>query len=152
MADSNAKGKRGEREFAKWVRDTFDLDAERNAQQYKGGGSGNPDVFVPGLDYIHFEVKRNEQIGIGTKLLADAMEQATNDADILVPVVVWRRSRQPWMWTQRIEQRIGCPGTGALWTATAEDAIRAALEQVAIDAKMFESAKDFANKTKGSQE
>jgi Holliday junction resolvase len=87
--NSKNKGKRGELEWAKWLRDNGCPDARRG-QQY-AGGSESPDV-VGGIGGLHFEVKRTEQIR-----LVEAIEQAKNDAgNSKVPVVVWRKNNYPW--------------------------------------------------------
>ena len=99
---SRDKGKRGEREAARWLRDTFGLEAERNAQQYKGGGAANADVLCPALPCVHFEVKRNEAMQVGTDLLEKAMRQAEKDAGDRMPLVLWRRNRMRWQATMRV--------------------------------------------------
>ena len=71
--------------------------AHRNEQRFKGGYN-NPDVSAEGLERYHFEVKRVERLNI-----AEAMRQATADAAGRVPVVVHRRSREPWLITLPLE-------------------------------------------------
>ena len=88
MTNSRRKGKVGELEWAKFLRD-HGYEARRG-QQYKGGGD-SPDV--TGLPGIHQEVKRVEQFS-----LYSAMDQSKRDAaDAEVPIVVHRRNRKPWV-------------------------------------------------------
>lgn len=88
MTNSRRKGKDGELEWAKFLRD-HGYDARRG-QQYKGGGD-SPDV--TGLPGIHQEVKRVEQFS-----LYKALDQSKRDAaDAEVPIVIHRRNRQPWV-------------------------------------------------------
>lgn len=88
--NSKDKGKRGEREWAKWLRLHADCQDARRGQQY-AGGSESPDV-VGGISGLHFEVKRTEKLQ-----LVPALEQAEDDRGFYdVPVVVWRKSRMSW--------------------------------------------------------
>lgn len=89
MVNSNQKGKRGEREFAAYLRE-YGVEARRS-QQY-AGGHDSQDVLhdIPG---IHFEVKRTEALQ-----LHPAMEQAAEDAtEGDIPVVAFRRNRGKWV-------------------------------------------------------
>ena len=89
MVNSKRKGKVGELEWSKFLRDHGYEDARRG-QQYKGGGD-SPDV--TGLPGIHQEVKRVEQFSLYT-----ALDQSKRDAaDAEVPIVVHRRNRKPWV-------------------------------------------------------
>lgn len=90
---SRAKGKRGELEVAHQFQSAGFPEARR-AQQYSGIAEGTADVIgVPGL---HVEVKRVERLN-----LAAAYEQSARDAltagDSDIPIVVHRKSREPWM-------------------------------------------------------
>lgn len=87
--NSNQKGKRGEREFAAFLKQ-HGIEARRG-QQFTGGGD-SPDV-VHSLEGIHFEVKRTE-----TLRLWAAIEQAETDrADADIPVVAHRPNRKDWI-------------------------------------------------------
>jgi len=91
--NSRAKGCRGEVEFAKEL-GFFGINARRGQQSY--GSSITPDVIhdMPG---VWFEVKFNEKMYACSRLLDEALEQAMNDAPKqMMPVVVWRRSRDRW--------------------------------------------------------
>lgn len=90
------KGKRGERAAAKAVSDAFGCQARRGVQ-YKGGdGSADIDVSIPG---VHWEVKfvEREQVRLW-------VEQASRDAGELLPVVLHRKSRKPWLVTMPLER------------------------------------------------
>ena len=92
--NSRSKGKRGELEWAAWLRDNLGLDARRG-QQFHGGGD-SPDV-VGGIPGTHAEVKRVEALN-----LSKAMAQAVGDcAAGSVPYVAHRRNRGEWMVTLR---------------------------------------------------
>lgn len=90
--NSKQKGKRGELELAKVLRD-YGFEARRG-QQYKGGAD-SPDVI--GLDGIHIEVKRVERLN-----LSDAMAQSIRDAGDDVPIVAHRKNREEWLVTMRL--------------------------------------------------
>lgn len=87
--NSKQKGKRGELEIAKILRE-YGYNARRG-QQYSGA-SGDPDVI--GLKDIHIEVKRTKQNTYPYKW----MEQAKHDARIGErPTVFFRRDRDNWL-------------------------------------------------------
>lgn len=85
------KGKRGEREFAKLLRDHGWNDARRG-QQYNGIDGQD----VVGLPGCHIEVKRVERLDLNA-----AMSQAIRDAasDCALPIVAHRRNNMPWLVT-----------------------------------------------------
>lgn len=83
------KGKAGEREVARILKDHGYSDARRG-QQFQGSPD-SPDV--TGLPGFHLEVKRTEQCR-----LYDYIEQAKNDAgEDEIPVVVHRQNRKEWI-------------------------------------------------------
>ena len=84
---SREKGKRGEREFAIYLR-SHGYDAHRGVQ-YQGGPE-SPDVI--GLPGVHIEVKRTEQLR-----LYDWLEQAKNDAGPKIPLIAHRKNNQDWV-------------------------------------------------------
>ena len=86
--NSRNKGKRGELEFAQFLRD-HGYENARRGQQFRGG-QDSPDVV--GVDGVHFEVKRTER----TDLYA-WMEQAKRDAGVDLPVVIHRKNRGEWL-------------------------------------------------------
>ncbi len=86
--NSNAKGKRGEREFAAFLRE-LGVEARRG-QQYDGTEGRDVIADLPGY---HFEVKRNEALR-----LREAVAQAATDArEDEVPVVVHRWNHGKWL-------------------------------------------------------
>ena len=88
--NSRSKGKRGELEAAKLLKD-FGYDARRG-QQFSGA-NGDPDIV--GLPGIHIEVKRVEKLNI-----EKAVEQSCLDAKLgELPIVLHRKNRQPWLVT-----------------------------------------------------
>jgi len=90
MTNSRRKGKDGELELARILRD-YGYDARRG-QQYSGA---NGDADVVGLPGIHIEVKRYEVMQPGDLLKAD--RQARRDADSSeLPVVFYREDRKKW--------------------------------------------------------
>lgn len=89
MVNSCQKGKRGEREWAKYLRDNFQTQARRGRQY--SGSPDSPDVISN--DGHHYEVKRCERLD-----LYQAMEQALNDANSeKIPTVVWKKNRKDWL-------------------------------------------------------
>ena len=90
--NSNSKGKRGEREWAKWLRDNCNCNDARRGQQYQGGAD-SPDV-VCGIPNTHCEVKRVEKLN-----LTHAMAQACADSGDAIPYVAHRKNMGEWMVT-----------------------------------------------------
>lgn len=85
--NSKQKGKRGELEFASFLKDRG-IAAHRSAQYC--GKNGDADV-VTDLDNLHFEVKRTE-----TFSPYKALEQATQDCRNKVAVVAHKKNRSEW--------------------------------------------------------
>ena len=97
MVNGRDKGARGERELANILK-SYGYDARRG-QQFCGA---NGDADVVGLPGIHIECKRTE-----TLYLYKAFMQAVRDArDGEVPVVMHRRSKQPWLVIMSLEDFI----------------------------------------------
>lgn len=89
--NSRNKGKRGELEFARLLRD-HGFDGARRGQQYSGA---NGDADVIGIDGLHIEVKRVEKLN-----LQDAFDQAKRDARTgEIPVVAHRKNNCEWLIT-----------------------------------------------------
>ena len=88
--NSRAKGARGEREWAQWLRDNLGIEARRG-QQF-AGGTDSPDVI--GLEGSHAEVKRVEKLN-----LSNAMAQAVRDCGDNLPYVAHRKNGGDWMIT-----------------------------------------------------
>lgn len=93
--NSKSKGKRGELELAKKLRD-LGFDARRTAQ-YNGKETGSLADLV-GIDGVHIEVKRVEKLNIDT-----AMEQAIRDSkESEAPMVFHRKNGKPWLVTMTL--------------------------------------------------
>lgn len=89
MTNSRRKGKEGELELARWLRERGI--AARRGQQFRGGAD-SPDI-VAELEGFHIEVKRTERLSI-----YEALGKATVDAAYgSVPVVFHRQSRRNWV-------------------------------------------------------
>lgn len=92
--NSREKGKRGELEAAKVLRE-YGYNTRRGVQ-YCGA---NGDADVVGLPGIHLEIKRTERLN-----LDKAYEQSVRDArDDEVPVVMHRKNRSQWMVSMSLE-------------------------------------------------
>ena len=95
--NSRNKGKRGELELAKKLRE-YGYDSRRG-QQYSGA---NGDADVVGLPGIHIECKRVEKLNI-----YDAISQAKHDAKAEeMPVVVHRKNNSEWLVTLPLDDWI----------------------------------------------
>ena len=95
--NSKRKGNQAERELLRILQE-YGVDAHRNDQRYIGGVD-NPDISVRmGPVSVHVECKRVERLQ-----LAAALRQAHRDANgHALPVVVHRRSREPWIVSMEI--------------------------------------------------
>lgn len=98
---SRNKGKVGEREAAAWLRkwigpDGRHVTASRGVQH--SGRTGQPDV-RHSIPDVHIEVKRCEAVRLGRESLADALRQSQRDRNSheVLPIVMYRNNRQPWM-------------------------------------------------------
>ena len=91
--NSCQKGKRGEREWAEFMRDHYGLAARRGAQFC--GSPDSPDV-VGGWPGTHCEVKRVEKLNIYA-----AIEQAMADCGDAIPYVAHRANGRIWLVTHR---------------------------------------------------
>lgn len=88
--NSRAKGKRGELDAAKYLREVLGCPHARRSQQYCGtADSADIAEAIPG---VHIEVKRTEALSLYT-----ALDQAKRDCGDGLPVVMHRRNRQPWV-------------------------------------------------------
>jgi hypothetical protein len=87
--NSRAKGCRGERDFAEFLRLYLNVAARRGVQY--AGGPDSPDIV---LDIpIHFEVKRAERLDV-----YKGMEQAIKDSrGFKVPALAWRKNNKEWL-------------------------------------------------------
>ena len=98
--NSRQKGARIEREAAKLLKG-FGFTVERNARN--GKSAADLDLSAdPALCNIHLEIKGDRSIGLATKALTAAMDQAQTDSGGKPWGVLWKQHRGPWVLTQRI--------------------------------------------------
>ena len=101
--NSRSKGKKGEQELAKLLRE-FGFENAKRGVQYSGL-QGDADI-IDALPGIHIECKRAE-----TVRLDEWMEQSARDASAefkktgkpVVPVVIHRKNRQEWRITMELK-------------------------------------------------
>ena len=122
--NSRSKGKRGELEWAAYLRDHLGLEARRGQQH--SGSPDSPDV-VGGIPLTHAEVKRVEALNINK-----AMEQAERDCGANIPYVAHRRNRKPWLVTLRAADltrfALAIVGSGQIAEYLAEDSADASVD------------------------
>ncbi len=95
--NSKQKGKRGELEAVKLLRDFGFLNVRRSVQYNGKAEDGQPDIV--GVQGVHIEVKRNERLNVN-----EAMDQAIRDSqDGETPIVLHRKNNKPWLVTMRAE-------------------------------------------------
>jgi len=93
--NSRRKGKNGELEAAKFLRDLFGWVCGRTQQHC--GTADSADLRVEQTPQLWWEVKRNERLNV-TK----AMEIAISQSGRRTPVLMHRRSRSEWLLTIRV--------------------------------------------------
>jgi hypothetical protein len=92
LTNSKQKGKRGELELVKRLKDILPGKPWRRSQQFCGA---NGDADVVGVKDLHIECKRVEA---GTKKVYDWLDQAERDArSDQVPVIMHKANLQPWL-------------------------------------------------------
>lgn len=93
--NSRQKGKRGELELAKVLREHgYDT---RRGQQYSGTETSADVVGLPG---IHIECKRVENLNV-YNALTQAIRDTGESGDL--PAVFHRKNNQPWLVTMRLD-------------------------------------------------
>ena len=95
--NSKQKGKRGELELAKALRQ-YGYDVRRSVQYNGKAEEGQPDLL--GLPHIHVECKRTEKLK-----LYDAVDQAKRDSEGTeqLPVVFHRKNNCEWVAIMTLE-------------------------------------------------
>lgn len=90
MPYANQKGKRGENEFCRWLKDKLELDwlPERNYNQADGHSAD-----IVELDCFTIEVKRREQLNLDAWWLQVVIAAREHGGS---PVVAFRQNRKPW--------------------------------------------------------
>ena len=104
--NSRQKGRRGEAELAKILRETYGFEEARRGQQFSGA---NGDADVIGITGIHIECKYVERLNI-----FEAYEQSCRDAKAenefkqreAIPTVFHRKNHKPWLVTMGLEDFI----------------------------------------------
>ena len=102
MTNSRTKGKLGELEAAKVLAEILGMEVRRS-QQYSGAGH-TADLY--GLPGVHVEVKRTESFRLW-KAVGQASADASADD---VPVVLHRKSREPWVVIVKLEDLVKLSG------------------------------------------
>ena len=82
-------GAKAERDARRWLIG-LGFNVSQRQSQYRSGVTDGNELIVEGV--LAVEVKRHKDIGLGTKKLADACEQAKRDA------VTWTTSMMPRPW------------------------------------------------------
>lgn len=118
MTNSRQKGKRIELKAVHFLR-SLGFQAERTAQHC--GKSGDAaDVRSRDLE-LHLEVKGDKKIGLGTKELEEACNQAERDSQGRPWVFLWWEHRKGWRLTKE--------RTCGYWTLAGDMQIKDYLEQ-----------------------
>ncbi len=106
---SRMKGKLGEREAAKFLRE-LGFTTARRSQQYCGGESSS-DVMCDECPNVHIEVKYGYPIAkfnVGNSLHDAACDQALNDSQGRPWIVLWKpKGNRLWLATTAIETEFG---------------------------------------------
>lgn len=89
MPNPIKKGKAGEVEFCKWLKDNLGIIVERNYNQSQGGADVITDNFL-------FEVKRREQLDLDTWWQQVCVANKSKHNGELIPVVAFRQNRKKW--------------------------------------------------------
>ncbi len=98
MANSDSKGKRGERELCRKLR-SIGFGAIRSAQVTGAKDHSHSSDIITSLDpVIRFEVKRGyEDMSVPSAQFVDWWQQATDETPPhKEAVIAWRKNRQPW--------------------------------------------------------
>lgn len=113
MTNSRAKGARGERALANYLKERG-YDARRG-QQYSGA---NGDADVVGLPGVHIECKWVEKVT--PSMMQDYMIQSMNDANYNeIPVVIHKRNRHGWKVTMNAGDLVQMVSKGTrVWGST----------------------------------
>lgn len=92
--NARAKGATGERELCDWLQNSFNLELKpkRNLEQVRNSGA---DIIYPPFA---FEVKRVENLNVlnAWHQIKRAVSEPKSEAFGLIPVLAYRKNRQPW--------------------------------------------------------
>lgn len=89
MPNAIKKGKAGEVEFCKWLKENLGIITERNYNQSQGGADVITDSFL-------FEVKRREAIDLDSWWCQVSIANKDKHKGELIPVVAFRQNRKSW--------------------------------------------------------
>lgn len=93
--NSDLKGKKGERELARQLREIFPIDARRR-RQYSGTEGDDDVVFIDG---IHVECKRVEALSLYPAIKKAMLQKKDTDT----PIVCHRRNKHEWLAIVRLD-------------------------------------------------
>ena len=103
--NSKDKGKRGELDAVRFLKECGFPDARRTHQY--AGNNGDSDVVCPNwLPGVHIECKRNEDIDIGKAAWHRAINQAKEECGDKEWCVLWRKNRGSWRLTYQDVHRV----------------------------------------------
>lgn len=91
---SKRKGKRGELDAVRAWKEATGLPARRSRQY--AGRPESPDLEI-GIPGIYAECRRREKMNVGA-----AVERAAREAGDMLPILLHRANRQPWLLTLRL--------------------------------------------------
>lgn len=91
---SKRKGKRGELDAVRAWKQTVGLNARRSRQY--AGTPESPDLEL-GLPGVYAECRRRERLNV-----SEAMARVAEEAEGLLPLLVHRTNRHPWLVTMRL--------------------------------------------------
>jgi hypothetical protein len=94
MTNGKQKGKRGELELCRVLKELFGWDARRSVQF--NGNAGDADLVVPEAPNLFVECKRVQALNLGK-----AMNLAIQQAGPKLPAIFHRRNNEEWMVTVR---------------------------------------------------
>ena len=98
MANSDRKGKAGERELCRKLR-KHGFGAIRSAQVTGAKDHSHSADIITSIELVRFEVKRGyEDVSITSKKFDQWIEKAREETpDEIRPILAWRKNRQPWV-------------------------------------------------------
>ena len=139
--NSRQKGKRIEREACKFL-ETITGEKWERTSQHCGKSRDSADIrpVDPKSMYaaIHFEVKGDKSIDVGTKALDDACAQAARDSAGKKWVVLWKPKGKGW----RLTTRVSTVGTqSSTMTSTVTFGSHGVLDYLAAITNTFTGAK-----------
>lgn len=105
--NSRAKGKRSELALAKLLRETYGFENARRSAQYCGA-NGDADI-VGAFEGFHLEAKNVQRLNLEAayeQSKSDAAAESERKGHYIVPIVVHKKDRKPWMVTMSLDDFI----------------------------------------------